>query len=154
MKKVLKMMAILLAGSLGLAAYFLVWGGKPSVENFREVSDDYETVAKIALDYYKDRSPGEEYINITIHDGDLKYRDEVLQLTESQKKSAEQAGKKFGYLRVCKDAVFFRVDETGYYGLVYSKNPLSALYEADLPQQGREYHRINSRWYEWGVWGI
>lgn len=154
MKNVIKMVAILLAGSLSLAAYFFVWGGKPAIENFREVSDDYETVAKIALDYYKGCSPDEEYIHITICDAGLKCSDELLQLTETQKKAAEQAGKKFGYLRVCKDAVFFRVDETGYYGLVYSKNPLSALYAADLPQQGREYHRINSRWYEWGVWGI
>ena len=61
------------------------------------------------------------------------------------------ARKKFGFLRVYEDAVFFCRDETGYYGLVYSKHPLKALHKY---QDGKEYHRINSLWYEWGVWGI
>ncbi len=155
MKKVLLIIvSVILLLVLSVVAYFYIWGGKPYIENFAEVSNDYESIAQLALNTYSELSPEEEYIIIDIYDGNFQYNNSNLPLTEAQQNAVRIASEKFDYLRVCKDAVFFCEDETGYYGLVYSKNPLLALYKADLPQQGREYHRINSRWYEWGVWGI
>ena len=153
-KKILIVVSVALALSISLITYFYIWGGVPCFENFEEVSGDYETVAHLALDIYSELSPQQEYIIIDIHYSDFKYDDLNLSLTEAQQSALRIAGEEFAYLRVCKDAVFFCEDETGYYGLVYSEHPLSALYEAELPQDGREYHRINSHWYEWGVWGI
>ncbi len=152
-KTILIIVSVALALILSLIAYFYIWGGKPYIENFEEVSDDYETVAHLALNTYSEHSCKEEYIIINIYDGNFKYNNLNLPLTEAQQYAVRIAGEEFDYLRVCKDAVFFCEDETGYYGLVYSKNPLAALYKADLPQQGREYHRINNCWYEWGAWG-
>lgn len=151
--------AILLTVILGFVSYFFVWGGKPYIENFEEVSNDYETVAQLVLKSYSklipyDSCPENELIIVDIDEENLKCDDYIFSLTDEQKKAVLNAGKKFSYLAVYENAVFFRVDETGYYGLVYSKHPLIALYKAELPQDGREYHRINSRWYEWGVWGI
>ena len=158
-KSIIITVAILLTTILGFVSYFFIWGGKPYIENFKEDSDDYETVALLVLNSYSeltpyDSHPENELIIVDINEENLKCDDYVFSLTDEQKKAVLTVGKKFGYLAVYKDAVFFRVDETGYYGLVYSKNPLAALYKAELPQKGREYHRINSRWYEWGVWGI
>lgn len=153
-KGIIITVVILLTVFLGFVSYFFVWGGKPYIENFDEVSNDYETVAHLALNTYSDLSPQEEYIIIDIYDGNFKYDNSNLPLSEAQQNAVQVASEEFDYLRVCKDAVFFCEDETGYYGLVYSKHPLSALYKAELPQDGREYHRINSHWYEWGVWGI
>ena len=154
MKKGLITVAVFLIILIGVVLYFFIWGGQPQIENFQEVARDYETVTELAIRYYQDLSPEKEFINIDFYDGGLTYDGGVLQLTENQKKAVEQAGMKFGYLRVSKDAVFFCVDETGYYGLVYSKAPLRTLYQVQLPQQGRQYHRLNRHWYEWGVWGI
>lgn len=153
-KTLLIIVSVVLALIFSVVAYFYIWGGKPYIENFDEISDDYEIVAQLALNTYAELSPEEEYIIIHIYDDNLVYNDSNLPLTEEQQNAVQIAGKKFGYLRVCKDAVFFWRDETGYYGLVYSKHPLIALYKDGLPQDRREYHRINSRWYEWGVWGI
>ena len=158
-KGIIITVAILLTVILGFVTYFFVWGGKPYIENFEEVSNNYETVAQLSLKSYNnlipyDSYPENESIIVDIHEENLECDNYCLSLTEEQKKAVLIVGKKFNYLAVYKDAVFFRVDETGYYGLVYSKHPLASLYKEELPQQGREYHRINSRWYEWGVWGI
>ena len=135
-------------------AHLYIRGGEPEIENFNEVQDDYETIAEFALETYNEYSPEKEYVIIDIYGGNLEYDDAKLPLNEKQQKAALLAGEEFDYLRVSEDAVFFNKDETGYYGLVYSKHPLIALYKEEIPQRGRDYHRINSRWYEWGVWGI
>ena len=153
-KKLLIIIAIVLVLILSAIAYFYIWGGKPQIENFDEIADSYETVAQLALNTYSDLMPDEEYIIIDIYNGIFRKDNANFILTDEQQNAVQAASKKFDYLRVCKDAVFFCEDETGYYGLVYSKHPLNALYKAELPQDGREYHRINSHWYEWGVWGI
>ncbi len=153
-KTILIIISVVLVMILSTVAYFYIWGGKPQTENFEQVSANYEIVAQLALNTYSELSPQEEYVIIDIYDGNFQYNNSNLPLTEAQQNAARIASEKFDYLRVCKDAVFFCEDETGYYGLLYSKNPLLALYKADLPQHDREYHRINSRWYEWGVWGI
>lgn len=155
-KTLLIIVSVVLALIFSVVAYFYIWGGKPQIENFDEISDAYEIVAQLALNTYAELSPEEEYITIHIYDGNLKIYDgnSNLPLTEEQQNAVQIADEKFSHLRVCKDAVFFWRDETGYYGLVYSKHPLVALYKDGLPQDGREYDRINSRWYEWGVWGI
>lgn len=153
-KTLLIIISVVLVLTISVTSYFLIWGGKPQIENFDEISHDYEIVAQLALNTYAERSTEEEYIIIDIYDRNLECNDSNLPLTEEQQNAVQIADKKFGYLRVYKNAVFFCRDETGYYGLVYSKHPLVALYKDGTPQAGREYHRINSRWYEWGVWGI
>ncbi len=159
MKKViLIIVSVILLLVLSVVAYFYIWGGKPYIENFEQVSADYEIVAQITLDSYNelrsfDSYPENELIIVDINEDNLECDNYCLSLTDEQKKAVITVGKKFNYLAVYEDAAFFREDETGYYGLVYSKHPLAALYKAGLPQDGREYHRINSRWYEWGVWG-
>ena len=155
MKKiVLTILAVVLVLILSAVAYFYIWGGKPQIENFEDVSGDYTIVAQLALNTYSELSPQSECLIVDIYDGNFNCNNSNLPVTEAQQNAVQTASEKFNYLRVCRDAVFFCEDETGYYGLVYSKKPLSALYKAELPQDGREYHRINSRWHEWGVWGI
>ena len=139
---------------LSFVSYFFIWGGEPTVENFAEVSGDYEAVAEIALDYYKTVSPGDGFIIINVNENGLEYEDRALPLYDIGTDVIKAIYEKFDFLRVSEDTVFFFKDETGYYGLVYSKNPLSAIYKAELPEKGRDYHRINSRRYEWGCWGI
>ena len=151
-KTILIIVSAILVLILSVVAYFYIWGGKPQIENFDEIADDYETVAQLALNTYSDLMPDEEYIIIDIYNGIFRKDNANFILTDEQQNAVQAASKKFDYLRVCKDAVFFCEDETGYYGLVYSKHPLNALYKAEIPQDGREYHRINSHWYEWGVW--
>ena len=147
--------AILAVLILSGVMYFKIWGGEPETENFQEVRSDYEVLAELASDTYNELSPEKEYVIFDItYDGELKCNDSPLVLNDEQQKAVMLVNKEFDYLRVCKDAVFFHEDETGYYGLVYSKHPLIALYKADIPQQGRDYHRIDSRWYEWGVFGL
>lgn len=156
MAAVVSVIAVLI---LSAVIYFYIWGGEPYIENFEQLSADYEMVAQLTLDSYNelkayDSYPENEMIIVDINEDNLECDDYRLSLTEEQKKAVITAGEKFSYLAVYQDAVFFHADETGYYGLVYSEHPLSALYKADLPQHGRDYHRINGRWYEWGVWGI
>ncbi len=142
-KAILIMGMIVLALVLSLVAYFYIWGGKPYITNFDEVSDDYELVAKLALNSYSELKPNDSYpenesIVIDIYYDDLKHNNSRLYLTDEEKSAVLMVGKRFGYLRVYADAVFFCRDETGYYGLVYSKHPLIALYKDELPQDGRE----------------
>ena len=161
-KKLLIIIAIVLALILSAATYFFVWGGKPQIDNFADISNDYECIANVALNYYNELSVKDESVLISIREDhlliwDLETNNKTkIDLNDEQKAALETVKKNFnfGSLRVSKDTVFFKRDETAYYGLVYSKHPLNALYKAELPQEGREYHRINSHWYEWGVWGI
>ncbi len=163
MKKViLIIVSVILLLVLSVVAYFFVWGGKPQIENFDAISNDYECIANVALNYYNELSLKDDSVLISTREDhlliwDLQTNNKTkIELNDEQKAALETVNKKFnfGSLKVSNDTVFFERDETGYYGLVYSKHPLAALYKAELPQGGREYHRINSRWYEWGVWGI
>lgn len=154
-----KAILIILALVLLIVGYSYIWGGRPYFEKFNEVSSDYKIVAKLLLNSYNQLVPYDSYpqntcVVVDINGENLKCEDYILPLTDAEKKAVVTVDKKFNYFLVEKNAVFFRVDETGYYGLVYSKHPLAALYKAELPQDGREYHRINSHWYEWGVWGL
>ncbi len=157
MKKAIVIVAsCFLAFVLSVVTYFYIWGGEPEIQDFEEVADDYQIIAQLALNSYDelkpyDTYPENEFIVIDLYYGNLQHNDSVLPLTEEEKNAALTTEKRFGFLRVCKDAVFFCRDETGYYGLVYSKKPLLALHKL---AQDRQYHRINSQWYEWGVWGI
>ena len=156
-KNILIIVSIILVLILSIVAYFYIWGGKPHIENFEHVSADYEIVAQLTLNSYNklkpyDSYPENELIIVNIKEDTLECSNYCLALTDEQKKAILTVSEKFNYLAVYEDAVFFRIDETGYYGLVYSENPLTALYENELHQQGRDYHRINSHWYEWGVW--
>lgn len=155
MKKTLRIIAVILVVLiLSGVAYLKIWGGKPEIQNFEEVKSDYTILAELALDTYSEISPEKEYVIFDIcYDGTFKYEDDPLPLSDEQQKAVKIINEEFDYLRVCKDAVFFHEDETGYYGLIYSKHPIMALYKAEIPQKGRDYHRINSRWYEWGVFG-
>jgi len=161
-KRLLIIIAIVLVLILSAIAYFFIWGGKPQIDNFADISNDYECIANVALNYYNELSVKDESVLISIREDhlliwDLETNNKTkIDLNDEQKAALETVNKKFnfGSLRVSKDTVFFKRDETGYYGLVYSKHPIAALYKAELPQDGREYHRINSHWYEWGVWGI
>ncbi len=153
-KTALIMISVIWVLVISVVAYVYIWGGKPQIENFAEVSGDYTVVAKLALDTYSKTSPEEEYITVFLYDGSFRYENSELLLTEEQKNAVLTASKDFDCLSVYQDAVFFREDETGYYGLVYAEQPLSAIYRERLPQAGRQYHRINGHWYEWGVWGI
>ena len=163
MKKiVLIIVSVILVLILSVVAYFYIWGGKPYIENFDAISNDYECIANVALNYYNELSVKDESVLINICEDHLLIWDletdnkTKIDLNDEQKTALKTVNEKFdfGFLRVSKDTVFFERDETGYYGLVYSKHPIAALYKAELPQDGREYHRINSHWYEWGVWGI
>jgi hypothetical protein len=153
-KKALIIIAVILVLVLSGGLYLFIWGGEPTVENFVEVRGDYEILAQLALEKYEEISPEKEYVIFDIYKGSLNYDDENFPLDENQQKAVTLIGEEFDYLRVGKDAVFFHEDETGYYGLVYSKHPVKALYEQEIPQRGRDYHRINSCWYEWGVFGL
>jgi hypothetical protein len=154
-KKLLIVFAVITALILSGGVYLLLWGGEPEIENFHEVKADYEILAELALDTYSELSPDREYVIFGVcNDGTLRYEDSSLALSDEEKEAAKLVSEEFDYLRVGKDAVFFYDDETGYYGLVYSKNPVVALYEEEIPQRGRSYHRISSCWYEWGVFGL
>lgn len=134
--------------------YLKIWGGEPQLETFREIRSDYEILAELALDTYEEISPEKEYVVFDVYDDALRYEDYEVPLNEKQQKAVELVNEEFDYLRVCQDAVFFHEDETGYYGLVYSKHPITALYKNEIPQRGRDYHRLSSYWYEWGVFGL
>ena len=154
MKKIIiSTVAIIIAIVLFLGTHFLIWGEKPKIKNFDELSNDYEAIVKLAFNYYENLSYKDENIIIIISNNELKHENNTLLLSSEQKLIVKNLEEKFNFLRVYKDAVFFCEDETHYYGLVYSKHPIIALYKAKLPQHGREYHRINSNWYEWGCFG-
>ena len=153
-RKFLIITSVILVLLLVGVAHLYIRGGEPEIENFNEVQDDYETIAEFALETYNEYSPEKEYVIIDIYNGTLQYNDTWLPLNEKQQKAVKLISEEFDYLRVCEDAVFFHEDETGYYGLVYSERPLIALYKNEIPQRGRDYHRLSSRWYEWGVFGL
>ena len=154
-RKFLIITSVILVLLLVGVAHLYIRGGEPEIENFNEVQDDYETIAEFALETYNEISPEKEYVIFDIiYGGTFRFEDYEIPLTEKQQKAVKLISEEFDYLRVCEDAVFFHEDETGYYGLVYSEHPLIALYKNEIPQRGRDYHRLSSRWYEWGVFGL
>ena len=156
-KNILIIISIIGVLFLSTFAYFYIWGDKPNIETFEHISEDYEIIAQLTLGSYNklkpyDSYPENELIVVNIKDDTLECNNYYLDLTDEQKKAVLTVGENFNYIAVYEEAVFFHVDETGYYGLVYTEHPVTKLYKSKLPQQGREYHRINSHWYEWGVW--
>ncbi len=149
--------AVLLVVVLAFGIYFYVFGGKVQNENFREASSDFEAVAEVCLEYYKGNPSEDGRKTLSVCDGYIEdYTDgSTLTLTGEQIKSFERLKEDFDFLWVTENTVIFWRDETKYYGLIYSDNPLSVIREMKSDwYKAADYHRINSHWYEIGVFGI
>lgn len=159
MKKIiLIIISIILALILSTVTYFYIWGGKPRIKNFDDISRDYETIAKLSLEYYNQSSHKDERITLVTYDDYLKDSDgNIINLTDEQIEALKTVNQRFDYgcLWVTNNSVIFWRDETKYYGLVYSKNPLLTIWDIKTDwYDSVEYHRINSKWYEIGNFGM
>ena len=155
-------LAILLAFILVVTSYFFVYGGEPEIENFNDVSANYETIANVAMKYYTELTDKDDRITLLTYDDHMKvsnYKNPledrvVVNLSEEEKSAIKTIDKEFDYMWVTKDYVIFWEDETKYYGLIYSKNPLSTIWDIKSDwNEGMEYNRKNSNWYEIGSFG-
>lgn len=155
-------LAILLAFILVVTSYFFVYGGEPEIENFNDVSANYETIANVAMKYYKELTDKDDRITLLTYDDHMKvsnYKNPledrvVVNLSEEEKSAIKTIDKEFDYMWVTKDYVIFWEDETKYYGLVYSENSLSTIWDMKSDwYESIEYHRIDSNWYEIGAFG-
>lgn len=161
-KAIVITIAILLAFIVGFASYFFIWGGKPQVENFDDISGDYETIAKASMKYYNELPNKNDRITVLTYDDHMEvsnYKNPlednvVINLNEEEKSAIKTINKEFNYMWVTEDYVIFWEDETKYYGLVYSENPLLTIWNMKSDwYESMEYHRINSNWYEIGAFG-
>ncbi len=157
-KSIAIFVAVLLAVFTASAGYFYIFGGRVQIEGFDEISGDYEIIADTSLRYFKEISAENERITLLIYDKYNYLEDytngSTLTLTDEQNKALKTVKESFGRgcLWVTENTVIFWRDETKYYGLVYSDNPLSAVREMKSDWfSSAEYHRINSNWYEVGV---
>ena len=161
-KRIMIILAILLAFILVVTSYFFVYGGEPEIENFNDVSANYETIANVAMKYYNELTDKDDRITLLTYDDHMKvsnYKNPledrvVVNLSEEEKSAIKTIDKEFDYMWVTKDYVIFWQDETKYYGLVYSEKPLTIIREMKNDwYDAVEYHRINSNWYEIGSFG-
>ncbi len=158
-KGIIIILAILLAFILVVTSYFFVYGGEPEFENFNDVSADYETIANVAMKYYNESTDKDERICLTIKedcllDDSLLEDNIVINLNKEEKQAIKSVDEAFMCLWVTDEYVIFWEDETKYYGLVYSENPLSTIWDMKSDwYEGIEYHRIDSDWYEIGAFG-
>lgn len=161
-KAIIITIAILLAFIVGFASCFFIWGGKPQVESFDDISGDYETIAKASMKYYNELPNKNDRITILTYDDHMEvsnYKNPlednvVINLNEEEKSAIKTINKEFNYMWVTEDYIIFWEDETKYYGLVYSENPLSTIWDMKSDwYESMEYHRINSNWYEIGAFG-
>lgn len=163
-KRIIITIAILLVFIFGVASYFFVCGGNPQIENFDAVSGDYKIIANAAMKYYNALSYKAERRTLILYDGHMEVSNSinplvdraVINLNEEEKSAIKTVNEEFsyGYLWVTDDYVIFWEDETKYYGLIYSENPLSTIWDIKSDwYEGMEYHRINSNWYEIGAFG-
>ena len=161
-KRIMIILAILLAFILVVTSYFFVYGGEPEIENFNDVSANYETIANAAIKYYNALSYKAERRTLILYNDHMEesnaknpLEDQVIiNLTEEEKKAIKSVDEEFSYLWVTNEYVIFWQDETKYYGLVYSEKPLTIIREMKNDwYDAVEYHRINSNWYEIGAFG-
>lgn len=158
-KGIIIILAILLAFILVVTSYFFVYGGEPEFENFNDVSADYETIANVAMKYYNESTDKDERICLTIKedcllDDSLLEDNIVINLNKEEKQAIKSVDEAFMCLWVTDEYVIFWEDETKYYGLVYSENPLTTIWAMKSDwYESIDYHRIDSDWYEIGVFG-
>lgn len=158
-KGIIIILAILLAFILVITSYFFVYGGEPEIENFNDVSADYETIANVAMKYYNESTDKDERICLTIKedcllDDSLLEDNIVINLNKEEKQAIKSVDEAFMCLWVTDEYVIFWEDETKYYGLVYSENPLSTIWAMKSDwYESIDYHRIDSDWYEIGAFG-
>ena len=160
-KGIIIILAILLAFILisFITSYFFVYGGEPEIENFNDVSAAYETIANVAMKYYNESTDKDERICLTIKedcllDDSLLEDNIVINLNKEEKQAIKSVDEAFMCLWVTDEYVIFWEDETKYYGLVYSENPLSTIWAMKSDwYESIDYHRIDSDWYEIGAFG-
>ncbi len=158
-KGIIIILAILLAFILVVTSYFFVYGGEPEIENFNDVSANYETIANVAMKYYNESTDKDEHICLTIKEDylldDSLFEDNmVINLNKEEKQAIKSVDEAFMCLWVTDEYVIFWEDETKYYGLVYSEKPLSTIWDMKSDwYESVEYHRIDSNWYEIGAFG-
>ena len=70
-KRIMIILAILLAFILVVTSYFFVYGGEPEIENFNDVSANYETIANVAMKYYNELTDKDDRITLLTYDDHL-----------------------------------------------------------------------------------
>ena len=101
-KRIMIILAILLAFILVVTSYFFVYGGEPEIENFNDVSANYETIANAAIKYYNALSYKAERRTLILYNDHMEesnaknqLEDQVIiNLTEEEKKEIEDRANK------------------------------------------------------------
>lgn len=161
-KGIIIILAILLAFIIGVTSYLFIYGGESEIENFDAVSGDYKIIANAAIKYYNELYHQTERGVLVLYDDHMKASnltnpledDVIINLNEEEKEAIKTVDEDFMFIWVTEDYVIFWEEELKGYGLIYSENPLSTIWDMKTDwYDGMEYHRINSNWYEIGTFG-
>lgn len=161
MKKILVLIYVILVLILSVLVQSYIYGGTPQIENFDEMSKDFQTIVDFSFEYRNKVAYTGDHITLDIRDDYLLDitglgEDKRVNLNSAQKAALKNIPARFhnAAIWVKEDAVIFWDDETKHYGLVYSENALSTVWDIRNDwYEGMHYHRINANWYEVGFFG-
>lgn len=139
---------ILLALALLFATLF---SPSPQFEDFSNYKTDFANVVAAAKNIYENNNNQYEVIedHITI---DLS--DDIWAQQNVQASAIAIENQGLTYLWVSDEYVIFWEDERKVYGILYSKNALSVIFEMQHDwYNGMKYKRLASNWYEIGQFG-
>lgn len=124
---------------------------QPDFKNFNEYNNDFVTVKDFVVDYYIAHKNTTTLI-IDLDSQFLTIDGEEISdntITDSVKAIYDKG---FTYIEVEKNHIIFWEDETGYYGVLWSANPQSAIRQ--IVKSSRPYmksRKLSEEWFEVGA---
>lgn len=134
-------------------------------EMFTANKDDFTAVVEFARNYFAShKSEDSEHITLAFYDGKLHSTTEnadgvttdavVEDISDDISESFGIISSKFDFLWVNDMYVVFWEDETKNYGLLWSESAKKAVASLEEWHTTLEKHKLESNWYEIGVFGI
>ena len=133
---------------VGLAVYRFY---QPAFEDFAEYEESFRIVRDYLLDAdtaRNDVAPYRILLNEDILAASDVQPDDPVALLKAVRILSEKG---FDYVRIEENYMIFWEDETGYYGVLCSHDPMAAIKDIKKKNPGMKSIKITDEWYEVGV---
>ncbi len=153
MKKEVILVKKLIALFLTLVSVFGMTGcqlHQPNFKDFQEYESDFVLVKNFLMDYNfsgNDDSP----LIVDLNDRFLTINGEEISDSSIEDSVKAIYDKGFTYIKINDDCIIFWEDETGYYGVLWSKNPRKSINRiVKDTRPGMKSRKLANEWYEIG----
>ncbi len=124
---------------------------QPNFKDFQEYEDDFVQVKNFLMDYNFDNNDDSPLI-VDLNDRFLTINGEEISDSAIEDSVKAIYDKGFAYIEIKDNCIIFWDDETGYYGVLWAKNPRKSINRiVNDTRPGMKSRKLANEWYEIGA---